>query len=170
MLWGAGFYTSFVWMAIYMKVLCNPPYKHGFWINAMALLFGIIIPLPLTGMLSDKIGRDKTMGIGVVGAAISGPFMIRVISSGKSVPAFFAQWTLGIFLSFFAGPMVSSSLWKRGMILSIETFSTDCTSRHLFFCPCIDSECMASREVPPSYSFDKCSPRLRSCSLFRFGI
>ena len=105
MLWGAGFYTSFVWMAIYMKVLCNPPYEHAFWINAGALLFGIILPLPLTGMLSDKIGRDKTMGFGVVGLAILGPLMVKIISAGDPVAAFFAQCTLGVFLALFGGPM-----------------------------------------------------------------
>jgi MHS family proline/betaine transporter-like MFS transporter len=105
MLWGAGFYTSFVWMAIYMKVLCNPPYEHAFWINAGALLFGVILPLPLTGMLSDTLGRDKTMGFGVAGLAILGPLMIKVISAGNPVAAFFAQCTLGVCLSLFGGPM-----------------------------------------------------------------
>lgn len=105
MLWGAGFYTTFVWMAIYMEVLIDPPIEHGFWINAMALLFGIILLLPLTGMLSDHWGRDKTMGLGVVGLAISGPIAVRIIASGNAVEAFFAQWTLGLFLSLFGGPM-----------------------------------------------------------------
>ena len=106
MLWGAGFYTTFVWMAIYMEVLIDPPIEHGFWVNGFALLFGIILPLPLTGMLSDHWGRDKTMGIGVAGLAVFGPIMINVISSsGKAAQAFFAQWTLGIFLSLFGGPM-----------------------------------------------------------------
>lgn len=88
-----------------MEVLCNPPYEHAFWINAMALLFGMIIPLPFTGMLSDKIGRDKTMGVGVVLLAFNGPLMIKVISIGNPCAAFFAQWTLGVSLSFFGGPM-----------------------------------------------------------------
>mmetsp|Transcript_8888 Transcript_8888/g.21584 ORF Transcript_8888/g.21584 Transcript_8888/m.21584 type:complete len:342 (-) Transcript_8888:96-1121(-) len=105
MLWGAGFYTTFVWMAIYMEVLIDPPIEHGFWINAMALLFGIILPLPLTGMLSDRLGRDRTMGLGVAGLAVSGPIAVRVIASGNAVEAFFAQWTLGLFLSLFGGPM-----------------------------------------------------------------
>ena len=105
MLWGAGFYTTFVWMAIYMEVLIDPPIEHGFWVNGMALLFGIILPLPLTGMLSDKWGRDKTMGIGAVGLAILGPPMVKVISSGVAIEAFFAQWILGVFLSLFGGPM-----------------------------------------------------------------
>ena len=88
-----------------MSVLCNPSYEHAFWINAGALLFGIILPLPLTGILSDKIGRDKTMGVGVVGLAISGPLMMKVISAGNPVAAFFAQCTLGWFLALFGGPM-----------------------------------------------------------------
>ena len=71
----------------------------------MALLFGIILPLPLTGMLSDHWGRDKTMSVGAAGLAILGPIMINVISSGQAVQAFFAQWTLGVFLSLFGGPM-----------------------------------------------------------------
>ncbi|KAL3810913.1 hypothetical protein ACHAXA_008763 [Cyclostephanos tholiformis] len=29
MLYGAGFYTTFVWMAIFMKVLVDPPIEHG---------------------------------------------------------------------------------------------------------------------------------------------
>eukprot|EP00584_Thalassiosira_punctigera_P001803 CAMPEP_0172540868 /NCGR_PEP_ID=MMETSP1067-20121228/11783_1 /TAXON_ID=265564 ORGANISM="Thalassiosira punctigera, Strain Tpunct2005C2" /NCGR_SAMPLE_ID=MMETSP1067 /ASSEMBLY_ACC=CAM_ASM_000444 /LENGTH=511 /DNA_ID=CAMNT_0013326789 /DNA_START=112 /DNA_END=1644 /DNA_ORIENTATION=+ len=106
MLWGAGFYTTFVWMAIFMEVLIDPPIEHGFWINGLALLFGIIIPLPLTGMLSDRWGRDRTMGVGIVGLAVLGPVMIKLISSGRGgLRAFFAQWTLGVFLSFFGGPM-----------------------------------------------------------------
>eukprot|EP00571_Detonula_confervacea_P001349 CAMPEP_0172322570 /NCGR_PEP_ID=MMETSP1058-20130122/46234_1 /TAXON_ID=83371 /ORGANISM="Detonula confervacea, Strain CCMP 353" /LENGTH=488 /DNA_ID=CAMNT_0013038341 /DNA_START=338 /DNA_END=1804 /DNA_ORIENTATION=+ len=105
MLWGAGFYTTFVWMAIFMDQLLDPPIEHGFWINAMALLFGIILPLPLTGMLSDKWGRDKTMSIGVVGLAILGPVMVNVIASGQALQAFFAQVSLGLLLSLFGGPM-----------------------------------------------------------------
>lgn len=88
-----------------MKVLVDPPLEHAFWVNATALLFGVIIPLPLTGMLSDRWGRDKTMSVGIVGLAVLGPIMIKVISSGQGVEAFFAQWTLGVFLAFFGGPM-----------------------------------------------------------------
>ncbi|KAL7533077.1 hypothetical protein ACHAXR_005030 [Thalassiosira sp. AJA248-18] len=105
MLWGAAFYLTFVWMAIFMEVLIDPPIEHGFWVNAMALLFGIILPLPLTGMLSDHYGRDKTMLTGAAGLAILGPLMIRIISSGQMMQAFFAQWTLGLFISLFGGPM-----------------------------------------------------------------
>ena len=105
MLWGASFYTTFVWMAIYMDVLIDEPIEHAFAVNALALLFGIILPLPLGGMISDHWGRDKTMGVGIAGLAILGPFMVNIISSGNAVKAFFAQWTIGFFLSMFGGPM-----------------------------------------------------------------
>ena len=95
-----------VWMAIFMEVLVDPPIKYGFYVNALALLFGIILPLPLTGILSDHIGRDKTMSIGLVGLSVLGPIMVKIISSGaQPVKAFFAQLVLGLFLSLFGGPM-----------------------------------------------------------------
>ncbi|KAL7528466.1 hypothetical protein ACHAXR_005348 [Thalassiosira sp. AJA248-18] len=104
-LYGGAFYTSFVWMATYMDVLIDPPIENAFWVNAMALLFGIVLVLPVTGMLSDHTGRLKAMIAGAVGLAILGPIMLWVISTGGSVKAFFAQWTIGLFLSLFGGPM-----------------------------------------------------------------
>jgi len=105
MLWGGGFYMTFVWMAIFMEVLIDNPYEHGFWINATALLFGIILPLPLAGWLSDRFGRVRTMISGAVGLAAFGPVMLLVISAGRAGRAFFAQWFLGLLLALFGGPM-----------------------------------------------------------------
>ncbi|KAL7542072.1 hypothetical protein ACHAWF_007085 [Thalassiosira exigua] len=105
MLWGAGFYTTFVWMAIFMDVLVDPPIETAFWVNALSLLFGVIIPMPFFGMLSDKVGRDRTMGVGLVGLAVLGPVAIKVIATGDAVKAFAAQWVLGVFLALFGGPM-----------------------------------------------------------------
>ncbi|EJK67433.1 hypothetical protein THAOC_11535 [Thalassiosira oceanica] len=104
-LYGAGFYLTFVWMAIYMGVLLEEPIEHSFWINAGALLFGVIIPMPIAGILSDRLGRSRTMMLGAYGLAIFGPVMIKLISTGKAFNAFFAQWTLGVFISIFGGPM-----------------------------------------------------------------
>eukprot|EP00985_Skeletonema_marinoi_P022964 scaffold14929_cov154-Skeletonema_marinoi.AAC.6 len=105
MLFGAGFYVSFVWMATYMQVLLKPGIENAFWVNAMALLFGVVLILPLTGFLSDRVGRTKTMICGAISLGIVGPFMLWVISAGQAVSAFFAQWTIGVLLSLFGGPM-----------------------------------------------------------------
>lgn len=105
MLWGSGFYITFVWMAIFMDDLLNPPIEHAFWINALAMLFGITIPLPLAGMLSDRFGRLKCMVVGCIGLGALGPIMVLVISYGKALPAFFAQFLLGLLLSLYGGPI-----------------------------------------------------------------
>ena len=88
-----------------MQVLLKHPIENAFWVNAMALLFGVVLILPLAGMLSDKIGRMKTMIIGAIGLGVVGPFMLWIISAGEAVTAFFAQWAIGVFLSVFGGPM-----------------------------------------------------------------
>jgi MHS family proline/betaine transporter-like MFS transporter len=43
MLWASGFYVSFVWMAIYMEELLDPPIKGAFWINAGSMLLGMTV-------------------------------------------------------------------------------------------------------------------------------
>jgi MHS family proline/betaine transporter-like MFS transporter len=53
------------------------------------------------------------MAVGGVGLGILGPFMVGIISSGQEVKAFFAQWTIGIFLVLFGGPM---NAWLVGKI------------------------------------------------------
>eukprot|EP01082_Thalassiosira_pseudonana_P011175 g10521.t1 g10521 contig4:2038438-2039984(+) len=105
MLWGAGFYVSFVWMAIFMQDIMDPPIENAFWINSMTLLFGVTLPLPLMGWISDYFGRVRTMVIGALGLGALGPIMLMIISHGRPVQAFFAQWTIGLLLSIFGGPI-----------------------------------------------------------------
>eukprot|EP00985_Skeletonema_marinoi_P033705 scaffold41951_cov212-Skeletonema_marinoi.AAC.1 len=112
MLWGAGFYLSFVWMAIFMQDLLDPAIPNAFWINAMAMFFGVTIPLPFVGMLSDYCGRMKTMVLGAVGVGVLGPLCLFVITQGQPVRAFFAQWFLGIMLALYGGP-ISAWLVER---------------------------------------------------------
>ena len=102
MLAGAGYYITFVWMAIYMQELLNPPVKGAFWVNLGASLL-LIFPSVFTGWLSDSYGRNKVMSFGAVSVGLVAPFMLWIISWGKTVDAFFAQVTIGILLSFFSG-------------------------------------------------------------------
>lgn len=92
-------------MAVFMDDLISPPLENAFWINAMALLFGVTIPLPLTGLLSDYIGRVETMVVGAISLGALGPIMVLVISKGDPGKAFFAQWGLGIMLCLYGGPI-----------------------------------------------------------------
>mmetsp|Transcript_2917 Transcript_2917/g.5198 ORF Transcript_2917/g.5198 Transcript_2917/m.5198 type:complete len:467 (+) Transcript_2917:193-1593(+) len=103
MLYGGGYYISVVWMAIFMETLIDPSVNGAFWVNLAA---NCVLTLTsfLTGWLSDRVGRVKMMTFGAISVGIAGPFMVYIISWGKTVDALFAQMTLCFFLSFYCGP------------------------------------------------------------------
>jgi len=105
MLGGCGWYITFVWMAVYMESILNPPVPGAFWVNLAALTFGHQIPSLLTGWWSDSVGRTKLMLAGTILTAITGPFFVWIISYGNTVGALLAQTALGIVLSFYTGPL-----------------------------------------------------------------
>ena len=92
-------------MAIYMEDIIVPEVPNAFWINACAMFFGVTLPLPVLGLLSDYCGRLFVMFSGAIGVGILGPLCLLVISQGEPVKAFFAQWFLGILLAFYGGPI-----------------------------------------------------------------
>eukprot|EP01083_Nonionella_stella_P194627 717735_1 len=61
MLWSGGFYITFVWMATFMADIVDPPVPGAFGVNSLALLLSVCLLFPFAGVLSDKIGRKKTM-------------------------------------------------------------------------------------------------------------
>lgn len=107
MLWSSGFYLTFVWMAIYMKKLVNPPVPHAFWVNSCALFFSVCLLFPVAGMISDRHGRSRTMTIGGVAFALLAPLSVFLIGKGDAILAFFAQSCLGICLSLWGAPMMA---------------------------------------------------------------
>jgi len=116
MLWASGFYVSFVWMAVFMDELLDPPIKNAFWINTCSMLLGMTFLLPLAGHLSDIYGRVFLMTISAVSLTALGPFMVIFISKGNGFVAFLCQLALGVMLSFFGGPLCA---WM------IENFSPE---------------------------------------------
>ena len=105
MLSSAGFYVTFVWMAIYMQDLLQPPIHGAFWVNACSMLLGKVLMLPLAGHISDRIGHRKTMTFAILVLSVTGPIMVFLIGKGNSILAFFAQLELGICLSFVGAPL-----------------------------------------------------------------
>lgn len=116
MLWAAGFYVSFVWLAIYMEELMDPPIQGAFWINSMGLLFGMIWVMPVAGAISDRVGRTLVMTISGVLLTGLGPICLIMISKGNAGVAFACQLLLGLLLSFYGGPLCA---WL------VENFSPD---------------------------------------------
>jgi MHS family proline/betaine transporter-like MFS transporter len=104
-LWAGGFYLSFVWMAVYMGTLLNPPIPGAFWINAGSMLIGMTFMLPIAGSISDRVGRVKMMTIAAILLTAGGPLLLIMISKGDAITAFLCQVTIGIFLSFYGGSL-----------------------------------------------------------------
>jgi MFS transporter, MHS family, proline/betaine transporter len=105
MLWAAGFYVSFVWMAIFMGELLEPPIAGAFWINSAALALGMTWMLPVAGAISDRCGRVRIMTLSGLLLTGLGPILLIMIAKGNAVVAFFAQLVLGVMLSFYGGPL-----------------------------------------------------------------
>jgi MHS family proline/betaine transporter-like MFS transporter len=104
MLWSAGFYITFVWMATFMNSMVDPPVPGAFGVNSAALFISVCLFFPLAGILSDIFGRYKIMLLGGVVMGVLSPLMVIVISSGDSTAAFFAQSAMGIALSLWGAP------------------------------------------------------------------
>lgn len=104
-IWASGFYVSFIWMAIFMDELMDPPIKNAFWINTLAMFFGMTFMLPVAGAFSDRVGRVRLMTASGVGLVALGPVLLIMISKGIPFVAFICQLVLGILLSFFGGPL-----------------------------------------------------------------
>lgn len=107
MLWSGGFYLSFVWMVIYMIDLSDHPVPDAFLVNNTSLFLTVVLGFPPAGMLSDKFGRVKVMSVGGVGMLFLSPFLVHTIGMGNPFGAFFAQSTLGVFLSLWCSPMMA---------------------------------------------------------------
>jgi MFS transporter, MHS family, proline/betaine transporter len=107
MLWSGGFYLTFVWMAIYMKDLVDPPVPAAFGVNSCSLLI-LSLSFPLAGALSDLFGRRIVMSIGGVLFGCCGPIVIIFIGkfgSKNVITAFSAQTGLGFSLAMWGAPM-----------------------------------------------------------------
>ena len=126
MLWAGGFYLSFVWMAIFMAELLDPPVENAFWINAAALFLSMTFMLPVAGAISDRLGRTKTMS---VAATRGNRFDSRRTHSGcNHCPG---ETLLGIFRSGSVGTLVEF-LWCPDVCLARGTLPRRCAAHFGF--------------------------------------
>mmetsp|Transcript_7782 Transcript_7782/g.17562 ORF Transcript_7782/g.17562 Transcript_7782/m.17562 type:complete len:554 (-) Transcript_7782:32-1693(-) len=107
LLWSVGFYLTFVWMAVYMADLIEPPVPNSFAVNSASLSLSVCLLFPVAGWLSDKLGRKRVMAVGGMAMAVGSPLMITLIGSGQAATAFCAQMFLGISLSLWGAPMMA---------------------------------------------------------------
>jgi MFS family permease len=107
LLWSSGFYLTFVWMAVFMSDLIDPPIPNSFLVNSASLFFSVCLIFPLAGILSDKFGRKRVMGLGGLLLAILSPVLILIISRGSMASAFLSQFIMGVGLCLWGAPMMA---------------------------------------------------------------
>ena len=81
MLWSCGFYISFVWMAIFMNDLIDPPVNYAFGLNALTLLVTQVLLFPCSGILVDKFGATIIMRIAGTLMIIFGPILVCMMNT-----------------------------------------------------------------------------------------
>jgi len=111
MLWAGGFYTTYVWMAVFMEDLLENPIQNAFAINSVSLLF-LCLWFPAIGKISDKLGRVQVMTVGGVAMGLGSPLFMQIIGKGQSFSAFIAQTCMGFSLSLWGSP---SKCFNPGM-------------------------------------------------------
>mmetsp|Transcript_12126 Transcript_12126/g.18481 ORF Transcript_12126/g.18481 Transcript_12126/m.18481 type:complete len:451 (-) Transcript_12126:303-1655(-) len=105
MVWAAGFYLGFVWIAAYMEEFVKPPVPQAFAVNTAALLISMCILFPFCGKLSDIYGRTRVMLVGAVGLIILSPLNLIITNLGNPYLAFLIQTSFGIVLALWGAPM-----------------------------------------------------------------
>eukprot|EP00567_Pseudictyota_dubia_P014247 CAMPEP_0197439528 /NCGR_PEP_ID=MMETSP1175-20131217/6237_1 /TAXON_ID=1003142 /ORGANISM="Triceratium dubium, Strain CCMP147" /LENGTH=493 /DNA_ID=CAMNT_0042969455 /DNA_START=151 /DNA_END=1632 /DNA_ORIENTATION=- len=102
----AAYYVVFIWLAIFMDTIVDPPVPHAFLINTIVGILGIIFMI-FGGWLADCYRHyDRLMIMSGICLGVSCPFLLRAIGGGNPVVAFFCQSTLGLFLLVWNGGML----------------------------------------------------------------
>jgi len=94
---GTGIFNlTFIWMAIYMDRLVDPPVPQAFLINSVSLGLSHCLFAPVAGILSDKYGRMPNLITSALLVAILGPIMIAAASTGNPIAALLTQSAVGV--------------------------------------------------------------------------
>mmetsp|Transcript_2143 Transcript_2143/g.3026 ORF Transcript_2143/g.3026 Transcript_2143/m.3026 type:complete len:546 (+) Transcript_2143:85-1722(+) len=107
MMWASGFYLTFVWMAIFMETLVQPPVEQAFAINSISLFLSVCIFFPFAGMASDVYGRKPTMAVGGFFLMVMSPWMVSIIGKRNPWLCFLCQSMMGVALSLWGAPMLA---------------------------------------------------------------
>jgi MHS family proline/betaine transporter-like MFS transporter len=103
---GAGFYTVFVWWPTYLGHILTPPIDHALLINTIAMGLSLVL-IPIAGMLTDRVGHMKLYGF-AVGALILAIYPIFVLTDyGFLWLALALQIVFASIMSFIAAPIPS---------------------------------------------------------------
>ena len=100
---GIGFYLCFVYVATWLKQVDHISTPMALALNSLAL-FILMVLTPLSGMLSDRIGRKPLLLIGTGGFALLSVPIFSLMSMGTIPAIIAAQAMFAVLMSCFTGP------------------------------------------------------------------
>ena len=103
----ATYYITFVWLAIFMETLADPPVPHAFAITSMVGFLAIFANF-IGGYIADYIGRRSlVMVVTATLIGIIGPIILYgIASTSDPYVAFGGQISLGLLLAIWNGAML----------------------------------------------------------------
>ncbi len=84
LLFGVAIYTLFVWMPTYLTHFVKPPVPHALLINTLCMVL-LIATMPIAGLLADRFGYKRILGVGALVTGILVYPLFRWIDSGTIV-------------------------------------------------------------------------------------
>lgn len=101
---GGGFYILFVWWPTLLTRFIHPHVPNAMLLNTISMLV-LITLIPITGRLSDKLGRKHLLVLGAACMTLGSLPLFMLASMGTVETALIAQVFFAVFLSIFLGPV-----------------------------------------------------------------
>jgi MHS family proline/betaine transporter-like MFS transporter len=101
---GGGFYLLFVWWPTLMSDLFHPPIRHSLLVNTLSMAM-LVLLIPVTGHLSDRVGRRPMLIAGALGILLTDWPLFPLVDHRTFATALMAQLTFAVVIGLFMGPI-----------------------------------------------------------------
>ena len=103
-LYATGFYMLFVWMPTYYTDILHPPIPHAYMVNTVSMVL-LLVLLPLSGALSDRVGRKPVLLVGMILTALLVYPLFVAVDTSRVAFALAAQLGFAVLIATVQGPM-----------------------------------------------------------------
>eukprot|EP00550_Attheya_septentrionalis_P004360 CAMPEP_0198281834 /NCGR_PEP_ID=MMETSP1449-20131203/1708_1 /TAXON_ID=420275 /ORGANISM="Attheya septentrionalis, Strain CCMP2084" /LENGTH=471 /DNA_ID=CAMNT_0043977783 /DNA_START=124 /DNA_END=1539 /DNA_ORIENTATION=- len=102
----SAYYITFVWMAVFMESIVNPPVPHAALITFVSAVIAGAMFYPPAGLASDKFGRRPMMMFATIGLIVFSPLILQLVGRSDPWQALFGQTMLGLLISIYNAAML----------------------------------------------------------------
>lgn len=106
---GVAFYLVFVYSVTYMKEIDNLAGDIAFDLNTAAMVL-LLLVMPVSAWLSDRIGRKPLMLVGMAGVAIGAVPCFMLMHSTDPLTIFAGEAILAVLVGIYSGPIASANV------------------------------------------------------------